>query len=223
MQLLQFPIRLIRIYPEIPSDKIHVIHHGMTDFSGTKTQKINGLPEKYILFVGARAGYKNYETFIRAAATILNRDQSINVICTGNCNFNEGEVKLHQDMGIQKQIFWHNCSEDELAYLYQNALCFVYPSIYEGFGLPILEAYSAGCPTVISDTDVFHEIADDASYYFDATDILSISEKLNQVIHSDQIRTKLINAGRDRIKLYSWENTARQTFCVYQSIQEQSY
>ena len=210
---------IMRIYPEISDHKISVIYHGATDFSQTEVQYIKGLPEKYILFVGARAGYKNYIVFLKAVSELLRRDRELNIICTGNKDFDSEELLLAKQLDIDTQVFWHSCTDDELAYLYQNAICFVYPSLYEGFGLPILEAYSAKCPTVISDTDIFREIAGDASCFFDPTDVTDIRDKVSLVIESIESRTKLIDQGIERIKKYSWDKCARETFKVYMELQ----
>jgi glycosyltransferase involved in cell wall biosynthesis len=92
-----------------------------------------------------------------------------------------------------------------MAYLYKNAIAFIFPSMYEGFGIPILEAYANDCPVLLSNTSCFPEIAGKAALYFDPKSRCEIQHKINELINSNALRNELIVNGRTRLKKFSWE------------------
>jgi len=100
--------------------------------------------------------------------------------------------------------------------LYKNALVFIFPSLYEGFGLPVLEAFSCGCPTLLSNTSSLPEIGGDAALYFDPHDPASLTDALEHIISDNSLRKQLILKGYERSKLFSWEKTAKATKNVYE-------
>ncbi len=209
---------ILTMYSDIPDEKIEVIYHGATDYSKCSITEMRNIPKTYILFVGSRGYYKNFNKFLLALAPILEADSTLNLVCTGNKGFDNIELQTQKELGIQHKVFFRKCSSDELAYLYNHAKCFVFPSLYEGFGLPILEAYSAGCPTLISNIDIFREIAGEASCYFDAQNVDDIREKINRVIHEPQYSKELIAAGKERMKEFSWDTAAKKTYMVYKGL-----
>ena len=113
-------------------------------------------------------------------------------------------------------------STDDLGQLYRKALLFVYPSLYEGFGIPILESYTNHCPVALSNASCFPEIAGEAGAYFEPESVDSIYETLLDLLGSDSKRTTLIRAGEERLKRYSWQKTAEQTERVYRQVMEEN-
>ena len=113
-------------------------------------------------------------------------------------------------------------STDDLGQLYRQALLFVYPSLYEGFGIPILEAYANHCPVALSNASCFPEIAGEAGAYFKPESVDSIYETISSLLDSDGERTALIQAGKERLKRYSWQKTAEQTGQVYRQVMEEN-
>jgi glycosyltransferase involved in cell wall biosynthesis len=103
----------------------------------------------------------------------------------------------------------------------RNARAFIFPSLYEGFGLPVLEAFSCGCPIMLSNTSSLPEIGGDAAIYFDPYDSTSLSDALEHLISDDGLRLQLIRKGYERLKLFSWEITANQTKNVYDNLVNQ--
>jgi len=177
------------------------------------------LPDKYLLYVGDRHLYKNFNAFIRAVAPLLYEDETLNIVCAGGKRFTEDEKILLAKMKIDKQI--HHClitSDDHLGYLYSNAVAFIFPSLYEGFGIPILEAFSCGCPVVLSNTSSLPEVAGDAAEYFDPNNITSIRESVYKVINNSGLITELKRRGFEQLKKYSWDKAAKDTLKVYESI-----
>jgi glycosyltransferase involved in cell wall biosynthesis len=105
--------------------------------------------------------------------------------------------------------------------LYKNAQAFVFPSLYEGFGLPVLEAFSCGCPAILSNASSLPEIGDDGAIYFNPYDNESITNAIEKVLFDEKFRYNLIQKGFDRLKFFSWDKTAISTKKVYDSLLHQ--
>jgi glycosyltransferase involved in cell wall biosynthesis len=206
---------LIEIFGTDP-DKIEVIYLGNSTLSGRC--KITNIPKNYILFVGSRKGYKNYNLFITAVSRELRDDCNLYVICAGGGAFDRDEVSLMNTLGIQKKVLQYDLDDGDLQYLYKNAKLFVFPSLYEGFGIPMLEAFSCECPLVCSNTSSFPEVAGDGAIYFDPYSENSICGVVSKVLHNNKLQKQLIKEGRARLKYFSWKETANNTKEVYKSI-----
>ena len=174
----------------IDPSKIDVIYHGTSIQTPCKKNKLQ-LPQRYILFVGDRVTYKNFQRLLEEKALHLN---------------------------VSTQIMQIPIDDKKLNELYARALLFVYPSLYEGFGIPILEAYSCNCPVALSKASCFPEIAGDAGAYFDPYSIESIANTISDCIYNEEKRIELIKKGKERLKLYSWEKAAQETEAVYQKV-----
>lgn len=193
-------------------DKIDVIHHGYNRNSRTKGPNKFG---KYILYVGDRGSYKNFTLFIQAVAGLLRKEKDVKVVCVGR-SFHQEEMDLFVQLKVEAQLVAMNVDEDTLNNLYAHALTFVYPSLYEGFGMPILEAYSNNCPICISNTSCFPEVAGVAASYFEPTDPGSILDAIEKVIYDGEFARRLRAAGKDRLASFSWEKTAEMTLASYE-------
>jgi glycosyltransferase involved in cell wall biosynthesis len=176
------------------------------------------IPSKFILFVGGRAKYKNFNFFIRAVSGLLLNNRNLNIISAGSFSFNSEELALFEELDISNQIFHFNVSDEELAFLYTKALVFVFPSEYEGFGLPIVEAFSCGCPVVLSRASCFPEIAQDASLYFDLSSSGSLVDAIEKVINDAKLRNDIRKKGFKRSKDFSWQKTRDATLLAYKSV-----
>lgn len=198
----------------IDKSKVKVIYHGC-DFSIVKKDPSVSLPEKFILFVGNRAGYKNFLLFLKSISLLLHKDSSLHLVCGGGGKFSQDEEKLITTLGLGNKVIQVGVDDSILAYLYSKAKVFVFPSKYEGFGIPILEAFNAGCPVVLSKSSCFPEIAGDAALYFDPESESSIRISVERVIYNNKLSLKLINRGKKRAKLFSWKKAADETLKVY--------
>lgn len=213
---------IIRFY-NIPEDKIKVIYHG-SSLIPTKNipENIPKIPGKYILFVGARGLYKNFKFFIKSISPILKNDRQINIIVAGGYsgqnNFLEKEIKIFKQLDIDKQIFQYSINDEILVYLYQNALCFVFPTLYEGFGIPVLEAFACCCPAVISNTSSLPEVGGEAVVYFDPTNGDSILKSVEKVINDKELRREMVEKGQEQLKKFSWDKTGEETLKFYSSV-----
>lgn len=198
---------------DINPDKIDVIYHGYNkEYSKVKNANHFG---KYILYVGDRGSYKNFTLFIESVAGLLKIEKDIKVVCVGR-PFIPEEMDLLLRLKIKDQLFALNVDEDKLNDLYAHALVFVYPSLYEGFGMPILEAFSNDCPLCVSNTSCFPEIAGNAASYFDPTDPGSILNSIERVIYDEDYAQKLRILGKNRLTDFSWKKTAEMTLKSYE-------
>ena len=207
---------IIRFF-NVPESKIHVVGHG------SELPIIKDAPQflfPYILYVGDRGGYKNFIPFLRSMLPVLNRNKELRIVCTGK-PFSQEEKNLIHDNVMDDRI--HVCwvkTDKELFSLYHYAQCFVFPSEYEGFGIPILEAYQADCPVLLNRTSCFPEIAGDAAIYFEMSPKGSnLAEKVEQLLSmtSDERRT-FVKKQKKRLLKYSWEKSAKQMAIIYQSL-----
>lgn len=204
-------VEILNINP----DKIDVIYHGYYKKNKDLYGKvINNIFDKYILFVGARGQYKNFKTFAEAISKLLKTEKNLKLVCVGG-PFNYEENLLLSKLGIANQTKALYVNEDTLNDLYSNALLFVYPSLYEGFGMPILEAFANNCPVCLSNTSCFPEIAGNAGAYFDPHDQESVLFAVKNVIYNNSYAEELVSAGQERLKSFSWEKAAEETISSY--------
>ncbi len=192
--------------------KIDVIYHGYN--KSVSHKKTTGYG-KYILFVGRRSLYKNFVTFAKAVSKLLNREKDIKLVCVGS-PFDSEEMTLLSQLEISDQAIAINVDDDSLNNLYADALVFVFPSLYEGFGMPILEAYANDCPVCLSNTSCFPEIAENAGVYFNPYDEESILNSIEKIIYHDDFRKEIIEAGKVRLNEFSWQKAAKETISSYQ-------
>jgi glycosyltransferase involved in cell wall biosynthesis len=210
---------LLRYY-NIPENKVLVIYHGASDNKPILNTTIKNLllPSKYILYVGKRNElYKNFKTLINSFQKLIEKDKSIFLVCVGP-KFDKNEIELFSKLKISNNIKQFSVSDELLNTIYQNALLFVYPSKYEGFGLPILESYKNQCPVLLSNNSCFREVAADAAVFFDPNDENDLYNKLSNIIYYSNNRQILIDKGKLRLKFYNWDKSAELSSIVYKSI-----
>ncbi len=206
---------LVEIF-NIPESKIRVIYLAN---SLEISNEINiSLPQKYILFVGQRDLYKNFDRFISSTSKLLKNNKDLHIICAGGGNFKENESYRLRGLNIENKVTQLDLNDDMLSHLYKNALLFVFPSLYEGFGIPLLESFSLGCPVACSNISSLPEIAMDGATYFDPMDEDSIYECINHVIFNDKYKEKLVKNAYKRLESFSWEKTANKTKEVYSEV-----
>ena len=205
-------IELYRINPE----KIDVIYLA-SSISDADILTVSNIPEKYILFTGTRAIYKNFNFFIRSIERVLKDRDDLHVVCTGP-DFTQNEVELFDTLGITERMYHYFVSDRQLAFLYSKAILFVFPSLYEGFGIPVLEAFSCGCPAVLSNTSSLPEVGGVGAVYFDPEDMTSIRESVEDVLNDSDLRATMIKKGRERVKQFSWKKTVKKTWELYSNV-----
>lgn len=205
---------LIDYYNVLP-EKISVIYHGTTIIEDKGNTPFT-YDRDYILYVGDREGYKNFSYMLQSISAKL-IEFNIDLICCGT-PFNKEELTLIRNLKVENRIKQIRPNESQLQKLYRNAILFIYPSIYEGFGLPILEAFSNNCPVCTSETSCMPEIAQDAALYFDPHNKETIIYAIEKVVTDNQTRNDLINKGQERASYFTWENTYKNTLNIYKNI-----
>lgn len=175
------------------------------------------VPDRYLLYVGTRSGYKNFSGFIEAIVPLLRRDRKLFVVCAGP-PFSPPESKFLQQLGVDNSVIWKKSDDATLLALYKNAMAFVFPSLYEGFGIPVIEAFEQGCPAILSNTSSLPEVGGSAAIYFSPTDRNAMCASVERVVGSSSLRDELRKLGKQRASEFSWSKTARETKEVYQEI-----
>ena len=209
---------ILKFYPDIPPEKISVIYiaSNMTPLS---EKKQIDLPRDFILFVGNRGAYKNFNAFMRSVKPILSDNPDLYLVCLGGGAFSDEERELMGD--VQDRVIQKNAFDAELAYAYSKALCFVFPTLYEGFGIPTLEAFACDCPAVISNTSSMPEVGGDAAVYFNPSDESDMRNKIRQVVEDKDLRNHMIEKGRERLSKFDWRTIAEETIECYKNVLNQ--
>lgn len=195
------------------SAKISVVHHGYRSVTNPAPQ----LFDKYILYVGERKGYKNFLPWLSAIRPLLARDPKVKIVCTGNA-FSKAELSLFNKWDIADRLVHVSANDAQLASLYKHALCFVFPSLYEGFGIPILEAFNNGCTVCLSEASCFPEVAGDAALYFNPNDAQSMYDALKELLDSATLRDELRHKGLVRGGEFTLERMVEKTCDVYRKM-----
>jgi glycosyltransferase involved in cell wall biosynthesis len=205
-------IRLYNIDPRITS---------VTHLASSLAPSSNLLPpleEPYFLYVGNRGGYKNYSGLL-AAFGESSLYKTHKFVCFGGGKLGKDEAEQIRRLGIpDHKILMMNGDDELLSRYYSAAVALVYPSLYEGFGIPLLEAMQCGCPVLCSNTSSMPEVAGDAAIYFEPADPQSIASAMLTVAQSPQERRRLISKGRSRAQEFSWDLCARQTYSIYERL-----
>lgn len=207
---------LIRIL-HIPDDKISVVYHGSPINRGKFFPAI--ISGKYLLYVGGRFTYKNFLLFIKSFAEISQYYLDLKVVFTGE-PFTKKEMKLIKSLNIYDRVIHLFVNDSQMCNLYQHATAFIYPSLYEGFGLPILEAFTNECPVLLNKKSCFPEIAGEAALYFCLDDFENtLSPILMDFLkHEEKYSGMLRKRGRERLKYFSWKDSANRLSAIYESV-----
>lgn len=172
--------------------------------------------QPFLLYVGSRPHYKNFDRLTQAYSEWTYRKE-VTLVVVGNSWSADEELRL-AELGIKDYVHLLTDIDDEgLCWLYNQAVAFVYPSLYEGFGIPLLEAMACGCPVIASCVPATIEVADECPIYFEPTKVDDLLNAFDVALSEghDSERTK---AGIERVKQYSWDKTAAQTLEVYRAI-----
>ncbi|AWK90284.1 glycosyltransferase family 4 protein [Azospirillum thermophilum] len=210
---------LVRLYGLDP-DRVTVIHHGLSgDAVWAPGQPAGmGLPDRYLLLVGRRDGYKNFAGVAGTLAACLARRPDLHLVCVGGGPLAEEERRPFQEAGCAARLHQHTLAAPDLARAYAHAEAFIYPSLYEGFGLPILESFANGCPAVLSNRSCFPEIAADAALYFDPGTPETLHGALDRLIGDRALRDRLVEAGRRRARDFTWAAAVEKLVALYRRL-----
>lgn len=208
---------LIRLYEVAPA-KTSTIHLGCAVPAIADVPALN-LHKPYLLYVGLRGGYKNFSRFMQAYASSAQLRSSFDIVAFGGGAFSSDEQALLQTLKFKpEQVRQLNGDDTELAKYYGGACALVYPSCYEGFGLPPLEAMAYQCPVVSSQLTAMPEVVGDAAEFFEPTDLTSIAEAIQKVVFSPARTKDLILKGLARVEQFTWQKCAARHLELYEGL-----
>ncbi|HEX9252863.1 MAG TPA: glycosyltransferase family 1 protein [Ignavibacteriaceae bacterium] len=211
---------LIQLYG-ISAEKIEVVYLAASINKTFASANLKlSLPEKYILFVGNRDFYKNFKNFVLAVEPLLKEHKDLFLIAAGGGGFTKEENQHFNSMHMDKKIIHFGADDKTLAALYSNSLAFIFPTLYEGFGIPALEAMNCDCPVIMSNTSSLPEVGGDAAIYFDPNNTDDMREKIESLIINKDLRDDLILKAKTQRQKFSFEKTALQTLEVYKKLIE---
>jgi glycosyltransferase involved in cell wall biosynthesis len=202
-------------YYRVPANKIKVTH-----LASEIDEKMAGgselIPERpYYLYVGSRASYKNFDGLLKAFSNAVSARPEI-ALCTVGSPFTEAEKSLIAELKLTANVVNYDWPTDcHLAKLYHHSVAFVYPSLYEGFGITLVEAMSCATPVIASNSSSIPEVVDDAALLVDPGAVDDLTDALLLLLEKPAERARLVERGRNRSKLFSWDKTAAQTLEVY--------
>lgn len=201
---------------DVPEEKIAVIH--LANSLALEVTDSPRVKEPYVLFVGQRGGYKNFLPFAEAYASRPALSRNFKLVCFGGGPFTRAEAQALHRLGILRQATTLEGPDTLLANLYQYASAFVYPTLYEGFGFPPLEAMRYGCPVLVSRSSSIPEVVGDAGCYFDPRNQEEMADKLVSLLEDQGLCKQLAMRGRQQEKRFSWDRCADETQHFYRQI-----
>lgn len=220
-------------YTGISENKVHSVYLAageeftrlkIEDLRLKKIREKYKLPDKFVLYVGDVTWNKNLPRLVQAIKQLKLPFVMVGKSLTQkdfdktnpwNRDLIEVQQLTENDKNFIKLGF---IPTEDLVALYNTATVFVFPSLYEGFGLPILEAMQCGCPVITTREGSLPEVAGEAAYYVDAYDIKNIAEGISEVFHSNKLQNQLLEKGLDQAKKFNWKKTAEETIAVYKKV-----
>jgi glycosyltransferase involved in cell wall biosynthesis len=201
----------------VPDERVHVVPLA-SELNVSMATGDEPLPTRpYFLCVGGRAGYKNFDALLRVfARTLSKRDVAL---CVAGAPLSPAEAEQIATLHLSERVeVMPYPSDAHLARLYAQSLAFVHPSLYEGFGLPLLEAMACGAPVIAADNSSVPEVVGDEALLFPSGDADALAERLLAVFEGQVERATLVQRGFERAAGFSWERTAAQTVEVYRGL-----
>lgn len=216
---------------KIPEEKVVVVYPGIKPAAYPNSHVYNmdtikakyKLSKNFILFVGTLQPRKNITRLVEAFSKVLSDEkvpQDLQLVIVGKKGWLYEEIlKKPKELDIEEKVkFLDFISDDELSVLYQHAICFILPSLYEGFGLPVLEAMKHRCPVITSNVSSLPEAGGEAALYVDPLSVNDITEKIRKVVNHPEIRKDLKEKSKAQLAKFSWEKTAKETLKVLEEV-----
>lgn len=198
-----------------PEEKIKVVY--LANSLKVEPGKERPLKSPYLLFVGLRSGYKNFDRFLKSFVK-ANLPPDFQILTFGGPALSSQEIQLIDNLGLTGRVHYRIGGDQELATAYKHAEAFVFPSTYEGFGIPPLEAMYYGCPVVCSTQSSLPEVVGEAALKVDTSNESVLAEALSRVIGEEKLRSELIRKGFDREKSFSWDRCAQEHLQIYSQL-----
>jgi len=199
---------------KVDKNKISVVYNAVNKIFKLIKKDFNN---EYILAVSSLNYQKNFHSLIKAFNKLKNKD--IKLYLVGDINKSFADTQLLKDIEQNKNIlFQGRVSDNELINLYSNAICFIYPSLYEGFGIPPLEAQACGCPVIVSNVASLPEVCSNSALYCNPYDTDDIKEKIELLVNDKDLQNELIQKGFENIKRFSWEKSAKKLIGIIKGL-----
>jgi len=206
----------------IHAEKVSVAHLGFDSFPDNQPAAradVLSTNRPFLLFVGNRKGYKNFSGLLRAVSLSPQLRSTFDIVAFGGGAFTNTEQALIKSLGYDaRQVYQTGSTDAELAVLYDKAVALIYPSLYEGFGLPPLEAMAHNCPVIVSRAASMPEVVGDAGEYFEPSSPESIAAAIVNVVFSTEKTSSLVRKGQKRLGQFSWETCASKTLAIYEKL-----
>ena len=202
----------------LPADRVSVTHLA-SEIDERLSHGLEPVPERpYFIYVGARLGYKNFARLLEAFSNIASQRPEVQLVTVG-APFSPAEARAIADHKLLERVSTYNqISDAHLAKLYRCSLALIYPSLYEGFGIPPLEAMMCGTAVIAANSSSLPEVIGDAGLLFNPQSTDDLADLLLLVIDDPTERERLIERGRMRAQAFSWNQTAAQTHNIYRSV-----
>jgi glycosyltransferase involved in cell wall biosynthesis len=206
---------------DVDPNRAVVVHNGVSRLdriSGGEAALRAHVTGEYLLYVGARYAYKNFDGLLRAYAE-SNAADRYELLVIGGGAATAAETNLIEKLQLRGRVkFVPHASPSLLAEAYALAALLIYPSLYEGFGMPPLEAASLGCPSLVASNPATREVCQDSTFYFDATSSSDFSKMLCVALSNNEERKRLVERGKALLQMYTWENCGKKTLDAYKRL-----
>lgn len=225
----EFSARDIQALYGLPADRIAVIHNGVSDdfrpvpdgAAMEAFRRKHAFPaERFILFVGGADPRKNHQILLRAYARVAELLADYTLLMVGDATHRFGDIRqTAHTFGVERRVVCPGrLLPGELRLLYSHADLFVFPSLYEGFGMPVLEAMACGAPVVTASTTALPEVAGEAAILVNPEDAETLANEIVRVLEDEDLRRELRRKGFERVKQFTWERAARRTVELYREL-----
>jgi glycosyltransferase involved in cell wall biosynthesis len=199
----------------VPENKIKVIYLANSLFEPIESEAV--FKPSYMLYVGSRNKYKNFIGLVKAFSNSIYKND-FSLVCFGGGSFNQEEKQLLNNLNISNKVYHYDGSDQVLSNLYYYADLFIYPSKYEGFGIPPLEAMHYGTPVLVSDVSSIPEVVGDAGIYFAPNDVEDLTNKIDLILSDNKLRLNLREKGFLQEQKFSWDRCAKETLNFYKEL-----
>jgi glycosyltransferase involved in cell wall biosynthesis len=206
-------------YTRTNSRKITVTYEAGDSVDAKAEPMAELIDKQFLMYIGRPTPHKNLLRLLSAFVELKQKHPELLLVLAGKTDANYRRIAREvRKQAIPDVVFTDYISDGQLRWLYENCAAYVFPSLSEGFGLPGLEAMASGAPVVSSNATCLPEVYGDAAHYFDPRDVADMVKAINKVLTNDDLRKKLIAAGKKQVGKYSWQRMAEQTLAVYKSV-----
>ncbi len=205
---------LVELYGPLRAP-VSVVHHGVDERFHPAAPRLDFLPDRYILFVGNRDQYKDAPVLFEAFATLAGDHPDLSILCAGGAGLTHQESDWLAGHGIRDRVSQRYLSDEEMASAYAHAEIFVFPSRFEGFGLPALEAMASGTPVILARATSLPEVGGDAALYFEPGNVVQLAALMDNLLNNAEEQDALRARGLSRAALFTWKRSSASIADIY--------